>query len=453
MPYQKTLEPKVKEIMIPSGGAPWSGINRYEEFSRYTIQDNQFDDLINAIPMGPSIKQIPGNSAPFVTLPSPAIWMIEFQLNAGFFIFALCEDGHLRQVAIPGGAIVDCSTSTSLGPNCDIALWQETNVIISDPDVSKTYSWDGTTFTHITALDGVKGAFITVFSGRLWLSHGNVVVFTQGGTFNSLGGDSGSFLIIDSDCITPIQALFPFNGLLYIFGQDWVQVLGNLFVSGSPAVLQFTKYTIEVQVGLSSKWSLITFGSTLYWANPNGIWSFTGTVPQKISMPVDNFFDQQESDSTLASCFCEIYSEPCLAWAVHTSNDNAYGLLAYSVINNLWFRVVLGQTNFVTDGTINNVATCWGTDGLNIFTMFTDLTDPVTSTWGFKYWNFGTPIGYKRVLKMGVATMISATATATMNLFNDSGMALAAPFGSQTQSVTSLLIFIGKDGNPINWTN
>ena len=453
MPYQKQLEPKVREVTIPSGGQPWGGVNRYETFSRYTIQDQQFDDLVNAMPMGPSIKQIPGNGPTLSTLPAPAVWMVEYRLNAGFFIFALCTNGHLYQVSVISGAQVDVSTATSLSALCDITLWQETQVIISDPNVNKTYSWDGTTFTHITALDAVKGAFITVFSGRLWLANANVVVFTQGGSYNSLGGDAGSFLIIDADCITPVAALFPFNGLLYIFGQDWVQTVSNLFVSGSPAELQFSKYTIEVQVGLSSKWSLITFGSTLYFANPNGIWSFTGTIPQKISMPVDNFFDQQMADSSLASCFCEIYSEPCLAWAVHTSNDNAYGLLVYSILSNVWFRVVLGKITFVADGTINNIEISWGTDGTHIFTMFTDDVDPVTSTWAFKYWNFGTPIGFKRILKMGVSTLLSAPTTATLNLFDESGTALRAPFGSQSQSATSLLIFIGKDGNPINWTN
>jgi hypothetical protein len=155
----------------------------------------------------------------------------------------------------------------------------------------------------------------------------------------------------------------------------------------------------------------------------------------------------------LASCFCEIYSEPCLAWAVHTTNDNAYGLLAFSIVSGTWFRVVLGSTTFVADGTINDIQIAWGTDGTNIFTMFSDLVDPVTSTFAFKYWNFGSAIGYKRVLKMGIVTLLSAPTSATLNLFNESGTAQAAPFGSQTQNFTSFLIFIGKDGNPINWTN
>lgn len=452
MAYQKTLEPKVKEVTMP-GGQPWGGLNRYELYSRYTIPDTDFDELVNAIPMGYSVRQIAGNSVPFATLAAPIIWMVEYQLNAGFFIFALCTNGHLYQVSIPGGVIVDVSTSTVLSASCDIALWQETNVLISDPSVNKTYAWNGTVLSTVTALTGVKAAFITVFSGRLWMASGNLVVFTQGGTFNSLGGDSGSFLIIDSDCITPISALFPFNGLLYVFGQDWCQVIGSLTVTGSPAQLVFSKYTIEVQVGVSSKWSLTTFGSTLFFSNPNGIWSLTGTIPQKISSPVDAFFDSSLSDSTFSSAFCEIYSEPCLMWLVHTGIDNTYSALAFSLVIQKWFRITLGTLKFATDGTINNVSTTWATDGTSIFTMFTDMVTPVTSTFGFKYWNFGTPVGYKRILKMGVATLISTSATATLNAFNESGTQLAQPLGAQQQKVSSALIFIGADGNPITWTN
>jgi hypothetical protein len=379
--------------------------------------------------------------------------MIEYNLNAGFFIFALCTNGHLYQVSLPGGVIVDVSTSTSLSTLSSIALWQETVVIISDPNVNTTYSWNGTTFAAIAALNGVKGFTITVFSGRLWLAAGNVVVFTQGGTYNSLGGDSGSFLIIDSDCLTSIQALFPFNGLLYLFGQDWCQVIGNLYVSGSPAQLQFQKYTIETGVGISTLWSIITFGSTLYFANPNGIWSLTGTIPVKVSSPIDSVFDGQFADSSLSACFAEIYSEPCMMWAIHSSIDNTYGALVYSVILQKWFRITTSPIKFLADGTINNIDNTWGTDGTNIFLMFNNAATLVTSTFGFKYWNFGTPVGFKRILKMGIATLITTSATATLNAFNESGTALPAPLGQQTQMVSSALIFIGKDGNPINWTN
>jgi hypothetical protein len=453
MPYQKTLEPKVKEVSLPIMGAPWGGLNKYEAYSRYTIPDTDFDDLINAIPMGNSVRQVLGNAAPFATVAATIVFMVEYTLAGASSLFVLCTDGHLYQVSIPGGVIVDCSTSTSLSALCDITLWQEQKVIISDPNVNKTYSWNGTTFTHEAALDGVKGSFIAVFSGRLWLASGNVVVFTQGGTYNSLAGDSGSFLIIDSDCITPIAALFPFNGLFYIFGQDWTQVIGNLYVSGSPAQLQFNKYTIEVQVGLSSKWSLNTFGSTLYFADANGIWSFTGTIPVKISSPVDSIFDGQFGDSSLASAFCEIYSEPCLAWCLHSSIDNSYGAVVFSLTTQKWFRINLGSTKFIADGTINNVSNTWGTDGTNIFVMFSNNVTQVTSTFGFKYWNFGSPVAYKRIIRMGIASMISTQATATLNVFNESGTQLALPLGQQTQSVSSVLVFIGKDGNPITWTN
>ena len=327
MPYQKTLEPRVKEVSIPQTGQPWGGLNKYELYSRYTIPDTDFDDLINAIPMGQSIRQLQGNGPVLATMAAPIVWMIEFNLNAGFFLFVLCTNGHLYQVNTSGGTITDCSGATSLSVLSDITLWQEKFVIISDPNTNLTYQWDGTTFTQIAALNTVKGSTITVFGGRLWLASGNVVVFTQGGTYNSLGGDSGSFQIIDDDCITGIVALYPFNGLLYIFGQDWVQVIGNLYVSGSPAQLQFNKYTIEVHAGTNSAFSLITFGSTLYFSNGNGIWTLTGTIPVKLSTPIDAFFDQESGDSTFAAAFVEIYSEPCVMWCMHTAIDGIYGAL------------------------------------------------------------------------------------------------------------------------------
>jgi len=99
------------ELIFPQPGQPWGGLNRYDLLSRYTINDADADDLINWLPMGANMRQVPAPSLPIATLVSTAIWISAQVLNLGIYIFALCQNGKLYQVSIPAGTITQIGAS------------------------------------------------------------------------------------------------------------------------------------------------------------------------------------------------------------------------------------------------------------------------------------------------------------------------------------------------------
>lgn len=442
--YKRSLEPELKQLMLPAAGDQWKSLRRFDTFSRYAIDDTEFDVLDNFLPMGPMIRQTPGATASFATLPGgTAIWINAQEFQAGIFIFVLSTNGKLYQIA-PGGSIVTCNASGTLGANSDIANWEGTTILVTDPSTNTIYSWNGTTFA--TLFTSQPATRLAVFGGRLWGANNSTIWYTAGGTFNSLGGDAGSLLITDSACTSPIQALFTFGGLLYIFGASWIQVLGNLYVSGTPAVLQFTIYTLESQVGTTNRWSIAAYGSYLYFANNYGVFQLQGSFPIKLSEQLDGYFVGFQVSTTLSCGYTTVYGQPCLFWHAVTS-DGTQCVFGVSQ-DGQWFRGVFGTLTFITgffDTSGNPIL--YGTDGTHLFSLFTNTTSNVTSVAKFKFWNFGSAIGFKGVQKVAVTNVANQAATVTVALLNDTSQEVA----SNTFTYLLGYIWLDHNGNPYTW--
>lgn len=445
----KKNRPDLQDMVIPADGEYWGGLNRYDLYSRWTIADEDFDFLVNWLPMGSSLRQTPGSAATLATLASTVVWITLQPLNQTVYFFALCQNGHLYQVSL-GGTIVDVSGATSLSANCDIAVWQGTDIIISDPNASKVYDWNGTTFT--TALTSVKFSFIEVFSNRLWGANNNTLTWTNINTFNSLGGDAGAVIITDGALLQPINALKAFLGSLYIFSTNYIATITNLVDIGTPAVLTFSITTLELAVGTTSKWSIVPIGSSLYFANSYGIWVLNGSVPQLVSGEVNGLINAAQTGTSLSGGFFEIYSQPCIGWHVKTIDGNN-SVVARTVVGEseqqqletlgggaYWFLIQDGGFVFITSYVIAGVPSVYGCDGTNIFQLAANTTSNVTSMVNTKLWNQGHQIQEDVVLYFGVSLLSVGATVVAPQWVNQQNVVVAtpAPLGASA---------------PFNWTN
>jgi hypothetical protein len=451
-PFQKPLDQKKIEAIIPGDGQVWGGINHYDLLSRWTIKDEEFDDLVNWLPMGQSLRQVPGLSAVLATLVSPIIWMTAQTLNAAEFIFALCQNGHVYQVAVSGGAITDVSGATTLSSSTDIANWQGTTILLSDPATSTLYAWNGTTFGVAIASPNWHAAYITVFGGRLWGAFANTIQFTDTNTYNSLSGSAGAFVITEFECSKGILGLIPFNGQLYIWGPNYNQVLGNLSVVGSPPVLQFAKYTLQAQIGINNKWSVVAVGQSLFFTNAYGAWQLQGAVPNKISTPVDGIITQAGAGSTFAGGLVQIYGEPCLMWnLIYSGNPNvstANTQLGMTT-NQQWFRTVFGPITFIASDNYLDLPTMWATDGTKIWQMFASTSTNVTSYFQTKIFNMGSTILYKVLQKFGFTVLIVSPVALTMQAVDIQGNVIF----SQNPNFSTIISWINNFNQLITWIN
>lgn len=458
MASRDTGQPQqIRTISLPGDNQPWGGLNRNDLFSRYTIPDTDFDELQNWFPFAPSgngIRQIPGPAATLATLISaanPITWMSPQTLNLAQYLFILGANGHLYQVSF-GGTITDCSGATILSANSDIANWQGIDIIISDVNAAKVYSWNGSTFA--TVFTSQPASIIVVFSGRLWMANNNTVTFTAGGTFNSLAGDSGSFIIVESDCQPPIVAMYPFSGSMYIFGFDWCQSLGSVTDIGSPAVVNFQIQTLEARIGTNTRWSITGLGSTLYWTNAQGIWSLQGTFPQQISGPIGGFWQNVVgASSSYSSAFGYIYDTPCLFWNCNDgANQQVFGI---TINGGKWFRTVMSQEIFICSDVdqTTGLTKMFGIDALGaIRQMYVSTTASVTSNVKFKFWNFGSSAAWKRIYKLGAILMMNNATTIIATVYDETGNVIPFLSPISQQNFSSTVVFTDSSGNPITFT-
>lgn len=320
----------------------------------------------------------------------------------------------------------------STSPASDITDWQGTQIIFSDPAAQNVYAWNGTTFS--LAIGNQPASYIAVFGNRLWLLNGSTITWTNGGTYNSLAGDSGTAIITDSSATNPIIGAFAIQSALYLFGSNWIATITNLVDQGAPAVLTFQFTILEAQIGIISKWSVVAFGNTLYFANAYGLWQLQGSNPVKMSVGLDGFFQNINfANSSFAGAYGEIASMSCIFWSAYYNGDSnvaaGYTLFGLST-NNQLFRLVQGNIKFITgmvsSAITNNVPEVWATDGTNIFLLFQDFSSAITANINTKIWDMGSKIQFKTYDYTALFMVISSAVTVTLQPIASSGLPVAS---------------------------
>ena len=455
----------VSPITGVTGAINWGGLNRFNTASRQVIGDSEASELINWLPQLSAFQQTPAPGPVLCTLAAPAIWNYTDILNGNLFTWYLCTNGHIYQVS-NAGAIVDLGGGFSTAANCcDIANWQSTTILISDFVAQKIYSWDGATLT--TVFTAQPEQFIAVYNGRLWMANGLVITWTNAGTFNSLGGDSGSFIITDGRCANPVIALYDFAGSLYLFGSNWMKTINNLQDVGSPAVLTFQQPTLQTQISIINKWSIVEWGANLYFANLNGFWQLAGATPTKISQQLDGFFQKlTASGCSFTGAYGVVLNMPCIFWQVQYGGDNNYTVFGYTM-NQMWFRVIPATgagtgvvkliSGAVSSAVIQNQAIVYYTDLVgNVYNLFGGPLVPVTSTFHSKIWSFLSALDYDLFTNFALQMIIFGSATLTVWEVDSSGKVVgpATPPGPLVFTYNpSVGLWINNAGVQGQWKN
>jgi hypothetical protein len=458
-----------RELLIPplgvsgltgvEGNTDWGGINKYSQAGRWSIGNVQSDDDINWFPLMGSKMQTPSNGTVIETLPSPIIWQTSLFLNHNVYLYSLCANGNIYQTAT-NGSTVSIGTGFTVIGICDIASWQGTLVLISDSVAQKIYSWNGTTLTTVFSAQPVQ--YIGVFAGRLWMGQNSTIQWTNATTYNSLAGDSGSYIVTDSQCANPIQGFMDVPAGLYVWGANWFKTLTNLVTQGVPAVLTFQQNTLEGNIGPVTKWSVVNVAETIYFATNYGFFRMDGAYPTQISSPnLDGFFTNldQTGLTSMSAAYGVIASKRCIFWQARYLGDTqvsaSYTVFGFCIDSGLWFRFVQGTilwiTGIASSAITNNQPTVWGCDGTNIFEMFTNTSSAITSQYNSRLWDFGSALDYDSILSVAIIFIIQSTTTVTVAQLNENNQIQFTP--PPVTWTVALGLWINNAGISGNWYN
>jgi hypothetical protein len=286
-------------------------------------QEGCFWDLTNAQPIGfANLHSINGADGPIYDFGAHRVYA-DFNVNIGNqeYLLIATRDGYLfsYKVGAPwSSAVTQIASGLATDGSLDIAQYDNTTALIvtnagttSNPSY---YAWQGgTSITPIATTSNaagnepsapVKGQAIAVYQNMVWIADGRTLFFSKPGSSQDTPpaytdfstADGGGWEIIrDSTLKSDIKALFALNGLLYVFGEQSIDVIGNVqqqvtTAGGAPtgSTASYTRQNISSIVGTDQVESIMAYGPLIFFANRYGVWMIAGVTVSLASTDVNN---------------------------------------------------------------------------------------------------------------------------------------------------------------------
>lgn len=296
------------------------------------------------------------------------------------------------------------------------------------------------------------GSTIATFAGRVWVGNGRTVTFSAPGSYTDFNTTdaAGSFTITDETLHSNINCLLTANNFLYIFGDSSVNMVSDVRVVGSPAVTVFSNVNVSALIGSNLPYSIFPFYRTIAFATRYGFYGMSGSTPQKLSDDLDGIIPLIDFTQTVSGDVANLFSILCGCFAF-TYNDPIVGARKLLAIffNKKWFFASQGNNlTIVAGGFQSGTPAIFGTDGSNIYKLFSDSASNIQSTVQTALWPMKKPTAIKNVEKGGVE-VTSGGAPVTVSATMDTEINTLELNLSNTNTAT----WVNSSGATVTWTN
>jgi hypothetical protein len=452
-----TVKAKYEEERHNLVAKDFAGINT--QSSREAIDKKEFAWLENLIPIGPAnIQSVAAPGASFYTVPASTITSIQgFSLNGNDYLIFVTAAGGVRYYNITGATSGVVFADGTFSPDVDCAQWQNTYLLF----VATTggyWSWDGTSTVNISASSGYS---IDTYSGRVWIAKNRTVLFSAPNSytdFTTIDG-GGSFVITDQTLHNKINYIYATNNYLYIFGNDSVNIISDVQILPSTTTTVYSNTLVTSNVGTPFPNSITQYLRSIAFAHPTGFYVLTGTTPQKISGRIDGTFNAINQANPITACSGNINGQNCLTFSVNY-NDPYTGTARNVMLcffDGKWFACYQNGVKLTTQTSVAGQPTFYGTDGTNVYQLFSSPTTPLATTLRTALWSMDDPIKDKQSLRYGVevytgSTGYSGTISVDSTNAASSTTNQAAVTLNWVSNTGAPIYFTGSTPNPINWT-
>lgn len=423
----KTAVQKSKNFPFKDFG----GVNTQAD--RTAISENQFAWLENIMPIGSAnLKVVPFQGASLATIPSSTITYWKYvNINNTDYLICATAGGGLDAVNLSTFAVTVVRVAGTLTGTVAVSQWKNERILVIAGN--GYFDWDGTSWTSLGGTTSAPSAGQTIasFAGRVWIGNARTVSFSAPNSYTDFQTASagGSFIVTDETLHSNIFSLFTANNFLYVVGESSFNVVSNVQVVGSPAVTVFSNTNISALIGSRMPLSIFPFYRTVGFATQYGFYGLFGSTTQKISDDLDGIFPLIDFTKPVSAGVCNLFNILCMCFSF-TYNDPMLGarpLLAV-LFNKKWFFASQGSgITLVVGGFQSGVPAIFGTDGTNVYKLFSDSTTAIATTIKTALWPMGAPTTIKNMLKSGVEV------TSTM------AVDLTVTFDTEQSSIAALL--------------
>lgn len=303
-------------------------------------------------------------------------------------------------------------------------------------------------------LGPTAGSFIVTYAGRVWIANARTVSFTAPNSYFdfNVADSAGSFVITDETLQSNITGMVTANNFLYIFGAASINVISNVTLgSGSPVPTLFSNTNVSALIGSTLPLSIFPYYRAIGFATKYGFYAVVGATPEKISDHMDGIIPLIDFTKPVSGGVANIFDILCMAWQFSYKDPllgSSRPLLAI-YFNKKWFVASQGPNlSIIGSGFQSGTPSLFGTDGQNIYQLFSDAVSSINTTVQTPLWHMKAPTRMKEAQKSGVELTTSVgTATVTMTLDSDFG---SIPI---TFSGSSVGQWVNAAGTLGNWAN
>ena len=284
----------------------------------------------------------------------------------------------------------------------------------------------GAVLTPFMAIN-TGGTTIAVYSGRAWIGNNRTVVFTAPDSYNDFNPADlgGSFIMTDSTLKSSIESLYSANNYLYIIGGESINIISNVTVTSptyntstgaiiTAGTTVFSNTNLSASIGTRFGNSVVSLFRTLMFVNDYGITGVTGSSPQKLSDQLDGIFPFIDFTTLPSGGTCVINNIICVCYLVkYVDPVSGSRPLLFVFFNGKWFfsSQTPELTFIATASPVSDSPSMYGTDGSQLYELFSNSTAIISQTIKTKLWNMGSSLTVKQVYKLGVETLTVPTIT------------------------------------------
>lgn len=312
----------------------------------------------------------------------------------------------------------------------------------------------------------LNGTTLAAYAGRVWVGLGKSISFTDINSYNSFGGAGGQLTISDSYLHNAVTVLFASNGFLYIFGDDSIDTLSNVQITGG--VTSFSRVNLTTSIGTSYPQSVFAYYRSICFGNKYGFYLLSGATPQKISDGLDDLFNTGALTPVAKAQFVgglvagpvTIFGELCMAWTLRIVDGyttlygtNVTRTLIVIFFKGKWFfhypGFDIGQMVSIPVGGVQ-VLHAFSLTG-QVYELFvTDATMLLTFV-QTKLWDGGDPLLDKEVIRAGIALNWGANVNQAVTVTTDNEYELEPV--PAINDASAALTFINNLGQPLQFQN
>lgn len=295
------------------------------------------------------------------------------------------------------GIVVGMGITSSTG---DIPAGTTVASIVSSTSITISNAATGThssqTFTIQWFMpSGLVGNAIEIYQNRVWFTNGATLFFSapaNGATFSLLGG--GSVTSTDAFLKQGYTGLKQSNGFLYLIADCSINVISNVQTSGSPAITTFNNLNADPQVGTPWHGSIQEFGRGITMGNTSGIYALFGGAAEKTSDSLDGFISNTNPPITGNTNFpssgvATIFGIKVLGVLFPSGKDYLGNVRSILAIwdGKKWFMASQNSALiYINTQEVESNLTMWGTDGTNLFPLFSTADTSISKIAQTKLW-------------------------------------------------------------------